>query len=348
MTHPYADLPPQAFWRSGVADADPAALDGIYQPAFPLGDDARIATAGSCFAQHISRALQGAGMQVLDVEPAPNTEAPELARSFNYGVYSARYGNIYTTRQLLQLLQDSETGHVELAEIWQRDGRFFDAQRPNIEPVGFVSVDEAILLRQAHLAAVQRLFRMATHLIFTLGLVECWFDQETGRVMPLAPGVVAGEYDPGRYSLRRLGFAEVLHDLQQMRQHLHRHNPSLRLILTVSPVPLTATATGQHVLPATTNAKAILRAAAGEFADSHEDVDYFPSYEIVTNPAARGRFYMPNSRDVTQQGVDAVTTTFLRAHGLTGGAGPAVATATSDDAATDLVCEEILLEAHRK
>lgn len=348
MTHPYADLPPQAFWRSGVADADPAALDGIYKPAFLLGDDARIATAGSCFAQHISRALLGAGVQVLDVEPAPNTEAPELARSFNYGIYSARYGNIYTTRQLLQLLQDSETGHVEQADIWQRDGRFFDAQRPNIEPVGFISAYEAILLRRAHLAAVQRLFRAATHLIFTLGLVECWSDRETGRVMPLAPGVVAGEYDPDRCNLLRLGFAEVLADLQQIRQHLRRHNPAMRIILTVSPVPLTATATGQHVLPATTNAKAILRAAAGEFADAHDDVDYFPSYEIVTNPAALGRFYMPNSRDITQQGVDAVTATFLRAHGLTASAGPAIAASASDDASTDLVCEEILLEAHRK
>lgn len=345
MTHPYADLPPQAFWRSGVADADPAALDGIYRPGVALDADARIATAGSCFAQHISRALRAAGVQVLDVEPASNDEAPDLAHSFNYGVYSARYGNIYTTRQLLQLLRDSQSGHIAPDEIWQRDGRFFDAQRPGIEPVGFISDHEARLMRQLHLAAVKRLFATATHLIFTLGLVECWSDLQTGRVFPIAPGVIAGQHDPARYRLLRLGFSEVLQDLQQIRDHLHRDNPSLRMILTVSPVPLVATATDQHVLPATSGAKAILRAAAGEFADGHQDVDYFPAYEIVTNPAARGRFYMKNCRDVTPQGVQAVTGVFLRAHGLTqvtDGQGDA-----PGGSAEDLICEEIMLQADR-
>ena len=42
MTHPYSDLGGTAFWRSGVAEADPAAPVDLYRPKFALGRDAAI------------------------------------------------------------------------------------------------------------------------------------------------------------------------------------------------------------------------------------------------------------------------------------------------------------------
>lgn len=345
MTHPYLDLPPQAFWRSGVTDAG-VSPQGLYQPKFRLDHDAAIATAGSCFAQHIGRVLGQSGLNLLDVEPPPNDEAPGLARHYGYGTYSARYGNIYTTRQLVQLLRDAESGAVDPDLIWTRDGRFYDALRPAIEPDGFVSAAEAIAMRREHLAAVDRLMQQATHLIFTLGLCECWSDTQTGRVYPLAPGVIAGEYDPDRHSLLQLGYPDLIDDLTAIRAQLQRRNPAMRMILTVSPVPLTATATGQHVLAATVQAKALLRAAAGAFAGAHEDVDYFPAYEVVTNPAAGGAFFMPNLRDVTQEGVDAVMSVFLNAHGIQPDSlsQPMPSPLSTDE---ELRCEEILIEGLR-
>ncbi|MBK4214510.1 GSCFA domain-containing protein [Paracoccus caeni] len=345
MTHPYSDLPPNAFWRSGVAE-ETLTPEALYRPKFPLGPDAAIATAGSCFAQHIGRFLHTSGLNLLDVEPPLNDEAPGLARQYGYGIYSARYGNIYTTRQLLQLLEDAASGHVDGDLVWEHQGRFHDALRPAIEPEGFVSVEETLALRRAHLAAVDRLIGQATHLIFTLGLCECWADRQSGRVYPIAPGVIAGEYDAYRHHLLRLGYPDLMDDLIAIRAALHRRNPGLRMILTVSPVPLTATATGQHVLTATTEAKSLLRAVAGAFAEGLEDVDYFPAYEIVMNPAAKGAFFMPNLREVSQEGVDAVMTVFRHAHGI--------AVAETPDApsratpAEELLCEEVLIEALRR
>lgn len=345
MTHPYSDLPARAFWRSGVAGADPLAPQGLYAPKFPLGPDAAIATAGSCFAQHVGRALREAGAQVLDAEPVPPGCPPAVARAYGYGIYSARYGNIYTTRQLVQLLQDAESGRAE--EVWERDGRFYDPLRPTIEPNGFASADEVLALRRAHLAAVRGLFAATTHFVFTLGLTECWQDAETGRVWPTCPGVVAGRFDAGRHRFVNLRLGDIRQDLEQARALLQHMRPGMRMILTVSPVPLTATASGGHVLAASTRSKAVLRAAADEFAADHEDVDYFPSYEIVTNPAARGRFFQPNLREVTPQGVRVVMRSFLAAHGLAEAAVPRPVE-TSDSAAEDVICEEILLEAFRK
>jgi hypothetical protein len=40
-------------------------------------------------------------------------------------------------------------------------------------------------------------------------------------------------------------------------------------------------------------------------------VDYFPSYEIITHPAYRGRFFAPNLRSVLPEGVDHVMTQFF-------------------------------------
>lgn len=350
MTHPYQDLPEAAFWRSGVADADPAAPVELYRPKFPLERDAGITTAGSCFAQHVGRALRGAGLNVLDAEPPPPACPPPVARAHGYGIYSGRYGNIYTARQLVQLIGDAQAGHVDPAAIWSRDGRFHDALRPVIEPGGFVSAEEVRVLRLAHLTALRGLFAATGCFIFTLGLTECWAERQGGRVYPTCPGVVAGEFDPERHEFLNLRHAEVLADLERARALLREFNPAMRMVLTVSPVPLTATASGMHVLAASTRSKAVLRAAADEFAARHADVDYFPAYEIVTHPAARGRFFRPNLREVRPEGVQAVMSGFLTAHGLPAPVPPPPAAPgrSPDEVAEDLICEEILLEAMRR
>lgn len=350
MTHPYSDLSATAFWRSGVAEADPAALAGLHYPKFALDPQVGIATAGSCFAQHVGRALREAGMKVLDSEPRPRACPLSVARAYGYGVYSARYGNIYTVRQLVQLLRDAVADHADPADIWPHGGRFFDALRPTIEPGGFASLDEALALRHAHLQAVRQLLAQTSCLIFTLGLTECWADRDSGRIYPTCPGVVAGRFDPARHVFVNLRHGDVLADLAEARRLLQGLNPGMRMILTVSPVPLTATASGGHVLAATARSKAVLRAAADEFAADHADVDYFPAYEIVTNPAARGRFFRPNLREVTAEGVQAVMSCFLAAHGLAVQPRPRLATiaVSASEAAEDVICEEILLEAARK
>ena len=123
MPTPYDDLPPQAFWRNGVAGGD---LTGLFAPKFPITRDTAVATAGSCFAQHVGRALRSAGLTVLDAEPAPPGLDPDTARSFGFGLYSGRYGNIYTTRQLIQLFDEAFGRRSPEDLVWQREGRFYE------------------------------------------------------------------------------------------------------------------------------------------------------------------------------------------------------------------------------
>ena len=53
MTSPYKGLPRSRFWSTGVSRADPLTIADLYAKRFDIGKTDRIATAGSCFAQHI-------------------------------------------------------------------------------------------------------------------------------------------------------------------------------------------------------------------------------------------------------------------------------------------------------
>ncbi|MGE0740395.1 MAG: GSCFA domain-containing protein, partial [Hyphomonadaceae bacterium] len=271
--NPYSDLPKAAFWRSGVQDSAPTNMAGLYQRKWPIRANENVATAGSCFAQHIARFMKKNGFSVLDMEPPPRGLPEKFAKNYGYCLYSARYGNIYTVRQLLQLIHEAEGRFVPVDPVWERGGRYFDSQRPNVEPQGLDSPDEVLAHRRVHLEALRALLRRQDIFVFTLGLTEAWIDAPTGTVYPTAPGVIAGSFDPTRHQFKNFGFNEIYADLVAVRRALRRYRPQLRILLTVSPVPLTATASGRHVLQASTYSKAVLRAVAGQFSAEHDDVD---------------------------------------------------------------------------
>ncbi|MGQ7793747.1 GSCFA domain-containing protein [Faunimonas sp. B44] len=346
--HPYADLPSAAFWSTAVAGTPAAEIANIYTPKVRLTSKMPVATAGSCFAQHVARALGKAGHRVLDTEPPPRGLLADQCARYGYATYSARYGNIYTVRQLLQLAEEA-TGARRAEEIvWEKEGRFYDALRPAVEPNGLPTAEEVVAQRVHHLAAVREMFSRMQFFVFTLGLTEAWRDKKTGTVFPTAPGVIAGRFDPSRFEFVNFDHAEMVRDFRLfMRLVLDlRGKRPFNVLLTVSPVPLTATASGQHVLAATTLSKARLRSVAATLTESIQRVDYFPSYEIITNPAARGGFFASNLRSVTPAGVDVVMSTFLASHGAASRPVSAETTApVVPDDEDDVVCEEALLEA---
>lgn len=312
---PYENREPKHFWRSAVSDSHPLTAAGLYTKKFDLRPSDDIATAGSCFAQHVANFLRKNGFSVIDAEPAPKLLSEDKAKAYGYGIYSARYGNIYTVRQLLQLALDAERGAVDARDVWTKDGRFFDALRPNVEPEGADTLDEVLELRRHHLANVKSLFETMDVFIFTLGLTEAWCAKDTGRVYPTAPGTIAGDYDPDRFVFKNFTYDEILADFESFFELVREINPKFRTILTVSPVPLTATATDDHVLLATTYSKSVLRAVAGKLSQDDRRIDYFPSYEMIASPWSKGFFYESNMRAVNLGGVAAVMRVFFEQHG---------------------------------
>lgn len=341
---PYDGLAPRAFWRTAVARRGPGRLRDLHVPRFPITRDTAILTVGSCFAQHVHRAFKDGGLLVVEEEPAPKGVAPDVASRHFYGVCSARWGNIYTSRHFRQLL-DEAAGAVQPAHpAWTRDGRIHDAQRPNVDPGGFASDAAMRASRSDHLKAVTRAVRAADAVILTLGLTETWEDKASGTVYPTAPGVLADPPSAAEIGLLSLSHDEVVDDLLAILARLRTQNAGIRLLLTVAPGPLVATAGPEHVLVASTAGKAILRAAVDTVLRREEAVDYFPSYEIITNPAARGAFLLPNLRAPTPKGISVVLSQFLAAHGLVmeRPVGAAAPRAEERFGETDAICEELL------
>jgi len=312
-SHPYARLPDTSFWGRAVAGVVPDDLDPVVSVPFRISASDKVATAGSCFAQHIARHLQNVGFNYFVSEPAHPVLPAAVAEAFGYGMFTARYGNIYTARQLLQLLQRAHGDFVPRENHWaDADGRWRDPFRPRIEPEGFASLRELELDRRQHFDAVRRAVRELDVFVFTLGLTEAWISREDGAVYPLCPGTAGGTFDEQRHGFHNFTAAETVADLLASIDFLRNINPSARVILTVSPVPLVATADRQHVLTATTYSKSVLRVAAEEVSRQREQVAYFPSYEIITGGYSRGRYFAQDLRSVTEEGVTHVMRTFLR------------------------------------
>ncbi|WP_268246034.1 GSCFA domain-containing protein [Pseudodonghicola xiamenensis] len=324
-------------------------MKGLWTPKFQITSDTRVATAGSCFAQHISAAMQGRGYTWLDSEPAPVCMSKKVRKSYNYEVFSFRTGNIYTPALLRQWVFWALGLEAPSSEVMETDGRFFDPYRPAIEPGGYACAEEVLLARETTLACIRAALIEMDLFVFTLGLTEGWINTTDGTVYPVCPGTIAGQFDADLHAFRNFSYDETLQAMQQAFEAIKEVNPNVKFLLTVSPVPLTATASGDHVLVSTTYSKSVLRAVAGALSSMREDTDYFPSYEVISGAPYRAMFFDPNLRTVTPKGVEHVMSHFFAGVGMQQetpvdpirkGAPKKVETVGDD-----LVCEEAVMEA---
>lgn len=297
--NPYAGLPSHQHWRRSVAGVPAPEVDPVVASDFRIGPSDRVATAGSCFAQHIARALSSSGLCYYAPEKGPADQG--------YGLFSARYGNIYTAAQLEQLV-DRAFGQFQPDDVvWQgAGGAQVDPFRPEVQ------LDDVVGDRESHLGFVREVVRNADYFIFTLGLTEAWRSRVDGAVFPLAPGVAGGHMDEERYEYVNFDEDETYESLAAAIRKMRAVNPALRFVLTVSPVPLMATYERRHVLVSTCYSKAVLRVVAERAARNLPNVSYFPSYEIITGQHARGAYFADDLRQVKPAGVAHVMRLFLK------------------------------------
>ena len=330
---PYADLPDHRFWRKAVAGVPPFAVDPIIDLPFQIHPQDKVATGGSCFAQHIAHRLQSSGLQYYQAETPPAGMSSAEAQTRGYGMYSCRYGNIYTTRQLLQLF-DRAFGHFKPSlDWWQRpDGRYVDPFRPRIEPDGFAT------------------FETMDVFLFTFGLTESWVHREDGAVLQLAPGVAGGEWDESKYVFWNARASEVASDYLLFVDKLRAVNPDVRLIVSVSPVPIIATYMPRHALVSNSASKSTLRVACDEVVAQRPEIAYFPSYDLVSFGPNAARYYKDSLRELNGVGLSAVMRAFFdhfTAKEAKGNAVRALRIDVSREQAetTTVVCDEEAIEA---
>jgi hypothetical protein len=305
---PYSRKSNRAFWSRSVSSGFTAqdTLDNAI-PLININDI--VVSAGSCFAANLVPYLEQVGITYLRTE-LPHKAFADLPENFGYRGFSAAYGNIYTARQFRQLLDRSLGLFRPLEDRWNVGEHVLDPYRPGLRYPARSNVEFDLLTAQ-HLRATRSAFEQCTLFVFTLGLTEAWVSKQDGAVFPACPGTIAGTFDPERHAFHNFTVEEVREDLKAFVGRLRSINPNARVILTVSPVPLVATAGDEHVLVATTYSKSVLRVAAGEVAGSESNVYYFPAYEIVTGPQAPHDYFEVDRRNVSKAGVDAVMNALL-------------------------------------
>jgi hypothetical protein len=349
MNNPYSDLPSKAFWKPSISEISLFDISELWDPKFDIKQNDSVATYGSCFAQHIGNALKKHGYKWLITENPPYGLSVANSKVFNYEVFSSRTSNIYTSSLLKQWIEWSLDIKEVPSEIWEEEGRYYDPFRPTVEPNGFSSEKELINSRKQVLNSFKKSIVDAKYFVFTLGLTESWRNSEFDYEYPMCPGTAAGVFDDKSHKFVNLSFNQILKSMNESMDLIRELNPKIKFILTVSPVPLTATYSGNHVLVATMASKSILRTVANQLCCSRSYVDYFPSYEIINSPAFKGSFFQPNQRNVHPKGVDFVMNMFFDClHVKFGEKGKNITDPNSGTELDDEVCEEQLLEAFRK
>jgi PAS domain-containing protein len=304
--NPYSSLPDHRFWRKAVTSLPPFAIDPLLETPFKIARHDRVATAGSCFAQEIAHRLQASGYTYYLAERPPNGMSAAEADRRNYFMYSCRYGNLYTTAQLRQLIDRAYGDFIPELDYWTReeDGRIVDPFRPRIEPEGFATLDEMREERNRHFDAVRHMIETMDVFVFTFGHTETWRHKSDGAILQLAPGVAGGDWDDKVYEFYNMTVSEVVRDFLASVDRIREINPKVRIVLSVSPVGIIATYEDRHVVVSNTAVKAILRAAADEVVRARPNIAYFPSYDLVNASPNAARFYREDTRRINTQGID--------------------------------------------
>jgi hypothetical protein len=309
MTHPYKIQPDTAKWSRSVSQNwRPESV--ISNATTLLRREDKIASLGSCFASNLIPYLKRHGFHYVETERRTTDFAHAPPENFSYDLFSAAYGNVYTARQFRQLLDRALNRFRPQEDRWHVGSEVVDPFRPGLR-FRARSDAEFDALTNYHLSRVKVVFETANVIIFTLGLTETWYSQVDGAVFPACPGTVAGTFDPNKHAYKNFGVNEIVADLDYICATLKEIRPDVRIILTVSPVPLVATATSDHVLVASTYSKSVLRVACSEILARQDLVTYFPAYELITGPQAPADFFELDRRNASAKGIDQVMTAFL-------------------------------------
>ncbi len=256
----------------------------IGKASWKLSHDRSVVTLGSCFANEIGRRLRDRLFDI-DINPAGTLFNPSSVAS-----------------TLTRTLDSREYSHKELVctpdGMWHLMSHHSEFSSP--DPLKVVSRANS---RMQHAAAMLR--EKDTVLMITLGSSRAF--------RYLATGEIAGNCHklPGReFELVDLSLESIIEEWDILIQKLLHENPTIRIILTVSPVRHKS-----YGLVADRLSKSILLLACHKIKEKYSvNVDYFPAYEIFTDELRDYRFYASDMVHPSEVGADYVFERFTSAY----------------------------------
>lgn len=277
-----------------------------------LRADSPIFAMGSCFAREIEAALVTKGGNVISVDSSIDRD------EFKDPTGKVRSGFFHrftppAMSQEFQACFDELPGWSDRSLVFSLgEDRFIDLNYWQI-----AGADESGPANRTRRAVAKSLVRRAVDaeiIILTLGLTEAWLHKPTGFFanFTTAPFLARHIRD---FELHLVGVEETIQCLRDIDAVLRSHHRTGRynIVVTVSPVPLSATFTDKDIVVANMDSKSTLRVAAAAFVAETDHAHYFPSYEMVTYSDV-GLAWRPDRIHVNPRMVSHIVSTFTNAY----------------------------------
>jgi hypothetical protein len=295
---------PGRCWNPELFDSDLFAPH--YAPKFTVDRSTSVFAFGSCFADHVKRALRANGLTVLSTYDSAPAELFKESSAYNPVAFFHRYNPPSMLLELQNLFGRTQQLHEPALIVHHPEGVRDFHYSPNY-PLSTVdlAMHRRALVRQRFSA-----IRNAGLFIFTLGLTETWFDGRCGLYCN-AQSIGALRANPERYEFRNLDTNSVRLHLEAIIALIREEVPGARIVFTVSPVPMEKTCMPTDVATANSYTKATLLAAVRDVEMRHADVGYFPSYEMATL-TRRSAVWRQDNRHIKDEFVDRVMAEFAR------------------------------------
>lgn len=282
--------------RRFPANDDPRVRQGALFPEvfprFTLTKGTSVFTMGSCFARSIEEKLPDFSLPTRAIA-VPKSERPgrpngilneynpgTICQRIEYAARGASFGDL--------CIAPEGDGHVDLL----------------LPEYVTPSTTGRLLERRAEVDQVYTALFASEAVFITLDLVEMWYDRVAGLYLNRVPPAAFLFGDRERFELHIL-------DVQETRNLLERTVRGLRamgvakILLMVSPIPLETTYSGRDCAAANQYSKSVLVVSANNLSHLHQEVDYFPGFEIVTSIGPEA--YQPDLVHLRDEVVEMVT-----------------------------------------
>lgn len=245
-------------------------------PSFRLDTTKPVFTIGSCFAREIEEVLLRRSVPLpLRRFSVSKEEWPYLAsgllNEYHPGTMNQRIEAAYSPRAWPE----------ETAE--PAEGGFLDLLMSQGGPVA----RGRLLERRDEIDGIYTHLPTSDAVVITLGFVEAWFDSLTGCWLNRMPSPRSLKTGKGRFRFVRFEYDEACSLMERAIARIVDHRPDVKILLSVSPVPLQSTFSGDDCVVANSHSKAVLRLCATRLTRRFRQVDYFPSFEMVTSSGPR-------------------------------------------------------------
>lgn len=249
--------------------------------SFTIPPGSQVFTIGSCFARNVEKTLQNLGYYLPTLELYEPEKGPTPVDNGVINKYSPPgiYQELAWTADMLARNAEVTLENCREMILPVGDGKIVDVYLNST-----ACTEEQFLKRRK---VIYNIFRHAfdsPYVTITLGLIENWYDTETGRYiqeMPFDRRQVYKAALAGRFELHQLGYEEAYDYTRKSVELLKKLNPAVKILITTSPVSLRRTFTKDDVILANSFSKCMLRTVCGMIARNFDNVDYFPSYENV-------------------------------------------------------------------